>query len=227
MNKAKVILIPGNGGATPQDGWFPYLERELPKLGVAVINKQFPDPILARQEFWVPFIKELGADENTILIGHSSGAIAALRFAEKNKIFATLLIGAYYTDLGEESEKKSGYFIDPWEWESIKNNQKFIFSRNSSDFLKSLFSRVCSRSFASFCISSGISSSFKSANPSPKTFSKSKTVAFLSAVERFSSLSTSQSTVSARGVSKSSSRYSLNFNLYSALILPISFPKAA
>src|SRR3989344_1554084 len=76
MDKIKVILIPGNGGS-PQDNWFPYLERELSKLGIRVINKQFPDPALARQEFWLPFIKELGADENTVLIGHSSGAIAS------------------------------------------------------------------------------------------------------------------------------------------------------
>jgi len=133
MNTVKAILIPGNGGGTPQDNWFPYLERELPKLGIMVINKQFPDPVLARQEFWLPFIKELGADENTILIGHSSGAIAALRFAEKNKILGTVLVGAYYTDLGDENEKKSGYFNNPWDWESIKNNQKFIIQFASVD----------------------------------------------------------------------------------------------
>jgi predicted alpha/beta hydrolase family esterase len=133
MNTIKVILIPGNGGGTPEDNWFPYLEHELPKLGITVINKQFPDPVLAREEFWIPFIKELGADENTILIGHSSGAIAALRFAEKNKILGTVLVGAYYTDLGDESEKKSGYFNNPWDWKSIKNNQKFIIQFASID----------------------------------------------------------------------------------------------
>lgn len=133
MNPIKVILIPGNGGGIPQDNWFPYLERELPKLGITVINKQFPDPVLARQEFWIPFIKELGADENTILIGHSSGAIAALRFAEKNKILGSILVGAYYTDLGYESEKESGYFDTPWNWRSIMNNQRFIIQFASVD----------------------------------------------------------------------------------------------
>ncbi len=78
-------------------------------------------------------IKELGADENTILIGHSSGAIAAMRFAEKNKIFGSVLVGAYYTDMGEEMEKKSGYFNRPWDWQAIKNNQHWIIQFASAD----------------------------------------------------------------------------------------------
>lgn len=133
MSKIKTILIPGNGGGTPQDNWFPYLEKEFPKLGIAVINIQFPDPILARQKYWLPFIKELGADENTILIGHSSGALAAMRFAETNKILGSVLVGASYTDLGEENEKASGYFDTPWNWQSIKNNQKWIIEFASID----------------------------------------------------------------------------------------------
>jgi predicted alpha/beta hydrolase family esterase len=133
MKKIKAILIPGNGGGTPQDAWFPYLERELPKLGIEVINKQFPDSVLARQEYWLPFIKELGADENAILIGHSSGAVAAMRFAETNKILGSVLVGASYTDLDLESERVSGYFDRPWKWQSINNNQKWIIEFASID----------------------------------------------------------------------------------------------
>lgn len=129
----KAILIPGNGGGAPDDNWFPYLDRELPKLGIRVINTQFPDPELARKKYWLPFIKELGADENTILIGHSSGALAAMRFAETNKILGSVLVGACYTDLGDESEKQSGYYEDPWKWDAIKSNQKWIIQFASTD----------------------------------------------------------------------------------------------
>ena len=39
---------------------------------------------------WLPFMKdELGVDENTIIIGHSSGACAAVRFAENHKVLTT------------------------------------------------------------------------------------------------------------------------------------------
>jgi len=124
----------GNGGSTVEDNWFPYVKRELEKLGLNVISKTFPDNKLARQKFWLPFLKnELKADANTILIGASTGAVAAMRFAEKNKIFGSILIGASYTDLGEESEKVSGYFENPWDWKSIKNNQNWIVQFASTD----------------------------------------------------------------------------------------------
>lgn len=127
MNKkVKVILIPGNGGATPNDGWFPYLQTELTKNGITVINRQFPDPILARAAYWLPFIESLGADEHTILVGHSSGAIAALRYAETRPILGSILVGAYHTDLGLEDEKQSGYFDTAWNWSAIKKNQRWI-----------------------------------------------------------------------------------------------------
>jgi len=129
----KAILIPGNGGGSPQDNWLPYLERTLPKLGITVINEQFPDPELARSAFWLPFIKELGADENTIIIGHSSGAVAAMRYAEDHKILGSILVGACHTDLGEENEKISGYYDEPWQWEDIQKNQQWIIQFASVD----------------------------------------------------------------------------------------------
>lgn len=133
MRNIKAILMPGNGGGTPQDNWFPYLESQLPKLGVSVTNRQFPDAMLARESHWLPFVKELGADENTILIGRSSGAVAAMRFAETNQILGSVLVGACYTDLGEENEKQSGYYNRSWNWEAIKNNQKWIIQFASTD----------------------------------------------------------------------------------------------
>lgn len=129
----KAILIPGNGGGGPRDNWFPYLERELTKLGVEVINVEFPDAYLARREYWLPFIQKLGANEGTILIGHSSGAVASMRYAEENKILGSVLVGVNYTDLGEEIEKKSHYYDDPWQWEKVKANQEWIIEFASVD----------------------------------------------------------------------------------------------
>jgi len=132
-NKKKIIITRGNGNSEPNENWFPYVKRELEKIGLEVLNEKFPDPELAREKYWLPFIKSLGADENTILIGHSSGAVATMRFAEKNKILGSVLVGACYTDLGDEDERKSGYYNRPWEWEVIKNNQKWIVQFSSID----------------------------------------------------------------------------------------------
>lgn len=132
--KFKVIFLPGNGGCTTRDNWFPYVQGELEQRGIKVIAKDFPDNQLARECYWIPFLeKELQADENSILIGHSSGAIAAMRYAEKHQILGSILIGANYTDLGLESEKASEYYDRPWQWDKIKQNQKFIALFASSD----------------------------------------------------------------------------------------------
>ena len=128
------MLIHGNGGSTVEDNWFPYVKLELEKLGLEVISKTFPDNKLARLKYWLPFLKdELKADDKTILIGHSSGAVATLRFAENNNIYGSVIISASYTDLGEDSEKVSGYFDKPWNWEKIKSNQNWIIQFASTD----------------------------------------------------------------------------------------------
>ncbi len=61
-----------------------------------------------------------------MLVGWSSGAVAAMRYAESNKIKGSILISPCYTDLGDDLEKQSGYYDKPWDWESIKNNQTKI-----------------------------------------------------------------------------------------------------
>ena len=130
----KVIMIHGNGKSTPHDHWFPSVKAELEKIGLTVIACQFPDAQLARAAYWLPFLKdELQADENTILIGHSSGAVAAMRYAEQNKILGTILVGASHTDLGFEGERLSGYFDEPWDWDDIKNNQHWAIQFASVD----------------------------------------------------------------------------------------------
>lgn len=130
----KIILIHGNGGSTVNDNWFPWVKDELEKLGLNVIARTFPDNKFARKDIWLPFIEnDLKADENTIIIGHSSGAVAAMRYAEENKIFGSILVGACYTDLGDSDEKISGYYDTSWNWELIKKNQNWIVQFSSID----------------------------------------------------------------------------------------------
>ncbi|MDR3646347.1 MAG: alpha/beta hydrolase [Candidatus Babeliales bacterium] len=133
MKNIKVIFIHGNGGSTPDGVWFPYVKKELENLGIKVIARQFPDADLAREIYWLPFLKELKADENTILIGHSSGALAAMRYAEKNQIYGSILVGAMHTDLGYETEIISGYYNRPFDWKRIKSNQNWIIQFASTD----------------------------------------------------------------------------------------------
>jgi predicted alpha/beta hydrolase family esterase len=117
------ILIHGNGGSTAGDIWLPWLERELSALGVRVLNETFPDNVKARASVWLPHLESLGADEHTILIGHSSGAVAAMRYAETH----------CHTDLGDAFEAASGYYAAPWRWQDIRANQEWIAIYHSTD----------------------------------------------------------------------------------------------
>ncbi len=128
-----VILIHGNGGSTADDIWFPWLERELTEIGLRVINRTFPDNVRARAKIWLPFIDELGADEETVLIGHSSGAMAAMRYAETHRLAGSVLVGVCHTDLGDGGEAASGYYRDPWQWDRIREHQPWIAIYNSTD----------------------------------------------------------------------------------------------
>lgn len=123
----KVIFIHGNDSMRWSHHWAPELKEALSKFNVESIFETFPDSILARRKYWIPFLKDyLKADKDTVLIGHSSGAVCAMRFAEESKIYGSVLISPCYTDTGDEMEKQSGWYDDPWQWEKIKKNQNFI-----------------------------------------------------------------------------------------------------
>lgn len=133
MSGVKAIFIHGNGGCTAGDIWLPWLERELTALGISVINQTFPDNIKARAAVWLPHLESLGADENTILIGHSSGAVAAMRYAESHRLLGSILVGVCHTDLGDSFEAASEYYRSPWQWDAIRDNQEWIAIYNSTD----------------------------------------------------------------------------------------------
>ncbi len=129
----KAILIHGNGGCTAADHWLPWLERQLTALGVDVINHTFPDNVKARAEVWLPYLESLDADEETILVGHSSGAVAAMRFAETHRLLGSVLVSVCHTDLGDAFEAASGYYREAWQWDRIRDNQQWIGIFHSTD----------------------------------------------------------------------------------------------
>ena len=64
---------------------------------------------------------------------YSSGAAAALRYAETHEVYAIVLVSAYISDLDDETERESGYFNRPWLWDKIKSNCCYIVQFGSSD----------------------------------------------------------------------------------------------
>jgi len=130
----RVVLLHGNGDAHGTDNWFPYIKTALEKLGVACEAPDLPDAQLARSKYWFPYFKDvLKLGVNDIVVGHSSGALAILKYAEEHKLGASILVGTYYTDLGYEDERTSGYFDIPWQWGKIKANQNWTAIFASTD----------------------------------------------------------------------------------------------
>jgi predicted alpha/beta hydrolase family esterase len=129
----KVIIIHGNGGATANDIWIPSVTNALTAAGLTVIAKTFPDNQTALASSWLPFIEKMDTDGDTIIVGHSSGALAAMRYAENHHLMGLVLIGAAHTDLGDANEKASGYFDSPWQWDQIKSNTKWVIQFASTD----------------------------------------------------------------------------------------------
>ncbi len=125
--KPRIIFIHGNGAEHWSFGWAPWLKQELERLGFETFFETMPDSIIARAKYWLPFLKDyVKAGRNDVLVGWSSGAVAAMRYAENNGIKGSVLISPCYTDLGDALEKQSGYYDKPWQWNNIKANQEKI-----------------------------------------------------------------------------------------------------
>ncbi|EFJ49587.1 hypothetical protein VOLCADRAFT_101873 [Volvox carteri f. nagariensis] len=134
-----VAIVPGNGAGDVENcNWYGWLKAQLqsrwPETQVRVMLRNMPDPVRARETVWLPFMaNHLNCGENSIIVGHSSGAAAGMRFAETSKVLGLVLVAAYVSDLGDANEAASGYFNRPWEWEKIKANASFITQFASRD----------------------------------------------------------------------------------------------
>jgi predicted alpha/beta hydrolase family esterase len=124
----KVILAPGNGcdassGDMESMMWYGHLARQCRAVGIQCQVPVFPDPMVAKETIWLPFMrKELQCDRDTIVVGHSSGACAVMRLVEAGDtpMAAAILVSAAHTDQGDENEAASGYFARDWQWQKIR-----------------------------------------------------------------------------------------------------------
>jgi len=80
----KRVVIAHGWEGNPEEGWFPWLRKQLEDNGFEVIIPQLPNPISPRIKTWVPALAAaVGTpDEQTYLIGHSMGCQAVARYLE-------------------------------------------------------------------------------------------------------------------------------------------------
>lgn len=101
----KVLLIHGFA-ADSNMHWFPWMKRELERIGFEVFAPDLPESAHPDLESWMhvllPYVQQMGHDD--VIIGHSLGSKAALHLLEKadKKIGYLFLVG---TAIGEVAER--------------------------------------------------------------------------------------------------------------------------
>ena len=137
ISAMKVFIIPGNGsGDVTRCNWYPWAQNKIQSLeGIqSCVLQNMPDPLEAKRSVWLPFMEqELNIGAEDIIIGHSSGAVAAIRYAETHKVAGLVLVSAYSSHLGDQLEKASGYFDGDWLYEDVIRNCRHIIQFGSTD----------------------------------------------------------------------------------------------
>ncbi len=79
----RVVIVHGWDGF-PEEGWFPWLKRELESHNFIVDVPQMPAPDEPRINNWVPKLKEVvrTPNEDTYFVGHSMGCQTIARYLE-------------------------------------------------------------------------------------------------------------------------------------------------
>jgi len=81
--KPRIVYIHGNGASHWSFAWAQWLKTELEKMGYPTFFETMPDSVIARKQFWFPFLENhIKVGEGDVLVGWSSGAIAAMRYKE-------------------------------------------------------------------------------------------------------------------------------------------------
>jgi predicted alpha/beta hydrolase family esterase len=138
----KNALILHGAANNSQGNWFPWLAKELEKLGYLVWSPDLPYPDKPMKNKWLNHIftnANWGFNEETIVVGHSAGATLILRILEalpdSIKLKHVLLV-AGPVEIGTRKEffqYKEDLVKDGFDWKKIisaANNFTFIHSDN-------------------------------------------------------------------------------------------------
>lgn len=109
----RVVIVHGWDG-TPEEGWFPWLKKELEVNGFQVTIPQLPDAEIPSIEKWVPALAATvgGVDGDTYFVGHSMGCQTIARYLEglddSVSVGGVVYVAGFFDSLtlGEDEEEK-------------------------------------------------------------------------------------------------------------------------
>lgn len=133
-----VVVLHGTS-ANSKENWFPWLKNELETRGYKVWVPDLPKadkPNIKRYNEFIFKHKEWNPNAETILIGHSSGAVAVMGLLQQLPddvvIDKAILVAPFTNDLGWDSLKD--LFKPALDFEKIKHKaKKFVILHSSND----------------------------------------------------------------------------------------------
>lgn len=134
----KAIILHGTD-SNHTENWFPWLKNELELRGFSLWSPDLPQadkPSIKRYNKLLLDKSKWEFDQDTILVGHSSGSVAILGLLQQLPSDVTVdtcyLIGSFKDNLGWES--LSDLFEDPFDFDLIKTKaRQFIFIHSDND----------------------------------------------------------------------------------------------
>jgi len=131
------IILHGTLGS-PDGNWFQWLKKELEERGMIVWLPQLPHAEQPSLREWWRFVKEqcpFPINEETLIVGHSSGAILALVMAENNmeKIGAIADVSVFH-DNSLRWQPNDRLFDVQFDWPVIRQGvNKLLFIHSDND----------------------------------------------------------------------------------------------
>lgn len=137
---SNVFIIHGSYG-NPQENWFPWLKKELEKVGQKVFVPQFPIPESNKKnpawgghnlKKWIETLEHYNKyiDKNTIFVAHSRGCLFTYHFLSSLPvpIRATFLVAPWinYRWYPEGWTEIDSFHKEPFNWEKIRKGSKYF-----------------------------------------------------------------------------------------------------
>ncbi|MEX2028192.1 MAG: alpha/beta hydrolase [Candidatus Curtissbacteria bacterium] len=160
----RVFIIHGWDGY-PEEGWRPWIQKELEASGFEVYIPAMPDTHKPRIQNWVPYLSEIVGkpDENTYFIGHSMGNQAIARYLEtlpdNVSVGGTVFVAGFFKRLtgledDPEVQETDHHWLDaPIDLEKVRkhlpksvaifsDNDPWVPLDNQDDFKEKLGSKI-------------------------------------------------------------------------------------
>ena len=115
----RVILLHGKD-KTAKDIWYPWLKNELVTVGIPCEVPDLPRTHNPRIAEWLGVLDSLQPDQGTILVGHSRGGMAILRWLEtrRRKVAKVVLVATNSANIADEAN--SDFYSGPYDYSVIR-----------------------------------------------------------------------------------------------------------